>query len=44
MRGVVYQIHPDGVLHDPITDDNLLRLQHDVSLLKELGVNTIFVC
>lgn len=36
------QIH-EHVL-DPINDEHLPRLRHDVELFKELGVNTIFAC
>lgn len=41
IRGVVYQI-PD--MQDPISDARLPQLRHDISLFKELGLNTLFVC
>lgn len=50
MRGVVYQasfgVGSDAGVGpvDPIADDRISRLEHDIALLKELGVNTIFVC
>jgi hypothetical protein len=47
VRGVVYQ--PDSFdfalgVTDPITDGGLAQLQHDIGLMKELGINTIGVC
>lgn len=53
IRGIVYQRSdamggPHGFQPyenvDPIADAELPRLQHDVELFKELGVNTILVC
>jgi hypothetical protein len=41
VRGVAYQV---SHTHDPIADDCLLRLEHDVALFKELGLNTLYVC
>lgn len=44
MRGVVYQDNAlDRQPYDPISDEELPRLRHDVALFKELGVNTILV-
>ncbi|CAK1365598.1 unnamed protein product [Cercospora beticola] len=44
VRGVVYQDNAlDRQPYDPITDEELPRLRHDVALFKELGVNTILV-
>ena len=47
VRGVVYQPSeqpmPNGPI-DPIADDRLDRLKHDIALFKDLGINTIFVC
>lgn len=48
MRGVVYQSYDDNDFslagRDLLKDESLPQLQHDVGLLKELGVNTIYVC
>jgi hypothetical protein len=41
VRGVAYQV---SHTHDPIADDCLLRLEHDVALFKELRLNTLYVC
>jgi hypothetical protein len=41
IRGVVYQ--PQGT-DDPISDDHLPQLEHDVLLFKELGLNTLYIC
>ncbi|CAK3921749.1 Hypothetical predicted protein [Lecanosticta acicola] len=43
VRGVYYQRYDTPQPIDPITDEELPRLQHDVSLFQELGVNTILV-
>ncbi|KAF2632425.1 glycoside hydrolase family 72 protein [Macroventuria anomochaeta] len=40
VRGVAYQV-PD--MQDPISDARLPQLKHDISLFKELGLNTLFV-
>lgn len=42
VRGIVYQYH-NGPVRDPIADDCLEQLEHDIVLFKELGVNTIYV-
>ena len=34
---------PRNGLNDPLVDDCLKQLEHDVELFKELGINTIFV-
>jgi hypothetical protein len=47
VRGVVYQLAFDrfgGDKHDAISDHRLSRLEADLELFKELGINTIFVC
>ena len=47
IKGIVYQDHkkPYKSRHqDPIADDCLDDLKRDIELLKELGLNTIFVC
>jgi hypothetical protein len=41
VRGVAYQVRHT---RDPIADDCLPRLEHDVALFKELGLNTLYVC
>ncbi|KAF2997648.1 hypothetical protein E8E13_005309 [Curvularia kusanoi] len=40
VRGVSYQIPS---MQDPICDARLPQLRHDISLFKELGLNTLFV-
>jgi hypothetical protein len=47
VRGVVYQlagVEWSNEKFDAISDDRLERLRDDVSLFKELGINTIFTC
>lgn len=52
VRGVVHQPHdmwqqsPTGrtTITWPLKDELLPRLEHDVGLFTELGVNTIYVC
>jgi hypothetical protein len=41
VRGVAYQVR---ATLDPISDDRLPHLVHDIVLFKELGVNTLLVC
>jgi hypothetical protein len=41
VRGVAYQVRSTL---DPISDDRLPQLIHDIILFKELGVNTLLVC
>ncbi|KAM3418073.1 1,3-beta-glucanosyltransferase [Cercospora zeina] len=44
VRGVVYQDNTLGRQpYDPIVDEELPGLRHDVTLFKELGINTILV-
>ncbi|KAA8618517.1 1 3-beta-glucanosyltransferase [Pyrenophora tritici-repentis] len=40
IRGVAYQVDS---ARDPISDDRLAELKHDILLFKELGLNTLFV-
>lgn len=48
VRGVVYQPQKNnlqpGEVNDPIADDRIHELERNVSLLTELGINTIFIC
>jgi hypothetical protein len=44
VRGVAYQVVELGSSIDPITDDRLPRLERDVLLFKELGLNTLQTC
>lgn len=47
IKGIVYQDYrrPNTSRHlDPIADECLDDLKQDIELLKELGLNTIFVC
>jgi hypothetical protein len=41
VRGVAYQVRS---VFDSISDDRLPQLKHDITLFKELGLNTLFVC
>jgi hypothetical protein len=41
VRGVAYQV-PD--MQDPISSARLPQLKLDITLFKELGLNTLFVC
>lgn len=43
IKGVVYRLHGEGPI-DPLVDDRLDDLQRDITLFKELGLNTLFVC
>ncbi|THX49022.1 hypothetical protein D6D06_08782 [Aureobasidium pullulans] len=47
VRGVVYQPQKNnlqpGEVNDPIADDRIHELERNVSLLTELGINTIFI-
>lgn len=43
IKGVVYRLHGEGPI-DPLVDDRLDDLQRDISLFKELGLNTLFIC
>ncbi|KAK2054032.1 glycolipid anchored surface protein [Colletotrichum caudatum] len=48
IRGVVYQRHsrdknPDSGCRDPLADENVQDLKLSIPLLKELGVNTLFI-
>ncbi|KAK1997447.1 glycolipid anchored surface protein [Colletotrichum falcatum] len=48
IRGVVYQRHSrhsnmDSGCRDPLADENVRDLQLSVPLLKELGINTLFI-
>lgn len=42
IKGVVYRLHGEGPI-DPLVDDRLDDLQRDITLFKELGLNTLFV-
>lgn len=47
VRGVVYQLVNEEWQNDrfdALSDERLSRLQADISLFKELGINTIFAC
>lgn len=43
IKGVVYRLHGEGPL-DPLVDDRLEDLQRDITLFKQLGLNTLFIC
>ncbi|RYO95970.1 hypothetical protein DL765_011708 [Monosporascus sp. GIB2] len=48
INGVVYQAHKDTgrgsrLSQDPLTDERLEELERSIPLLKELGINTLFV-
>ncbi|TIA00199.1 hypothetical protein D6C88_00262 [Aureobasidium pullulans] len=47
VRGVVYQPQKNnlqpGEVNDPIADDRIHELEQNVSLLTELGINTLFI-
>lgn len=43
IKGVVYRLHGEGPL-DPLVDDRLDDLQRDITLFKQLGLNTLFIC
>ncbi|RYO91383.1 hypothetical protein DL766_002167 [Monosporascus sp. MC13-8B] len=48
INGVVYQAHKDTgrgsrLSQDPLTDERLEKLERSIPLLKELGINTLFV-
>lgn len=43
IKGVVYRLHGEGPI-DPLVDDRLDDLQRDITLFKELGLNTLFIC
>lgn len=47
VRGVVYQPQKNnpqpGEVNDPIADDRIHELERNVSLLTELGINTLFI-
>jgi hypothetical protein len=48
VKGVVYQPHDEfqdgSMVNDPIADDRILELERNLVLLKELGVNTLYIC
>lgn len=48
VRGVAYQPQKNnlqpGEVNDPIADDRIHELERNVSLLTELGINTLFIC
>ncbi|KAL6708206.1 hypothetical protein ACN47E_003390 [Coniothyrium glycines] len=43
VRGVVYQDHAASGPRDLISDESVAQLRHDITLFKELGLNTIYV-
>ncbi|THW03902.1 hypothetical protein D6D26_03134 [Aureobasidium pullulans] len=47
VRGVVYQPQKNnlqpGEVNDPIADDRIHELEQNISLLTELGINTLFI-
>lgn len=42
IRGIVYRLHGCGP-SDPLVDERLDDLQRDITLFKELGLNTLFI-
>ncbi|KAJ0104214.1 hypothetical protein J7T55_001701 [Diaporthe amygdali] len=42
IKGVVYRLHGQGPL-DPLVDERLEDLHRDITLFKQLGLNTLFI-